>query len=91
MLPLEPDGNLHHAPDLQKIDAKQLKAEIAKKQAARSAMQAEIQKLSKERDDYIAQEKKRLATVGKVDSFDQKLADMIHAEAAKKGIRYAAE
>ena len=77
--------------DLQKLDDIQLKAEIAKKQAARSAMQAEIQKLSKERDDYIAQEKKRLATGGKVDSFDQKLADMIHAEAAKKGIQYAAE
>lgn len=78
-------------PDLQKLNDEQLKAEIQKKQAERSAMQAEIQKLSKERDDYIAQEKKRLATGGKLDSFDQKIADVIHAEAAKKGIRYAVE
>ena len=77
-------------PDLQKLDDKQLKAEIAKKQAARTAMQSEIQKLSKDRDDYISKEKKRLATGGKQDSFDQKLADMIHAEAAKKGIKYGA-
>jgi Mg-chelatase subunit ChlD len=78
-------------PELQKLDDQQLKAEIAKKQAARTAMQAEIQKLSKERDDYIAQEKKRLAAGGKQDSFDQKLADIIHTEAAKKGIRYAGQ
>jgi len=78
-------------PDLQKLNNDQLKAEIAKKQAARTATQAEIQKLSKERDNYIAQEKKRLATGGKADSFDQKIADAIHAQAAKKGIQYAAE
>ena len=78
-------------PDLQKLSNDQLKAEIAKKQAARTATQAEIQKLSKERDNYLAQEKKRLATGGKADSFDQKIADAIHAQAAKKGIQYAAE
>ncbi len=77
--------------DLQKLDDEQLKSEIAKKQAARTAMQTEIQKLSKERDDYIASEKKRLATSGKPDSFDQKISDAIHAEAAKKGIHFAAE
>jgi hypothetical protein len=78
-------------PDLQKLDNKQLQAEVEKKQAARTAIQSEIKKLAKERDDYIAQEKKRLAAGGKTDSFDQKLADMIHAEAAKKGIKYTAE
>jgi Mg-chelatase subunit ChlD len=78
-------------PELQKLNGQQLQAEIKKRQAARSAVEAEIQKLSKERDNYIAQEKKRLATGGKSDSFDQKIADAIHAEAAKKGIQYAAE
>ena len=77
--------------DLQKLDDKQLKAEIEKKQAARAAMQAEIQKLSQQRDDYIAKEKQRLAAGGKADSFDEKIADAIHAEAAKKGIQYAAK
>ena len=78
-------------PELQKLNGQQLQAEIKKRQAARSAVEAEIQKLSKERDNYIAQEKKRLAAGGKSDSFDQKIADAIHAEAAKKGIKYAAE
>ena len=76
--------------DLQKLDDKELKAEIAKRQAARSVVEAEIQKLSRERDDYIAQEKKRLAAGGKADSFDQKVADMIYSEAAKKGIGFTA-
>jgi Mg-chelatase subunit ChlD len=78
-------------PDLQRLDDKQLKAEIKTKQAARSALQAEIQKLSQQREDYIAREKKRLAAGGKADSFDEKIADVIHAEAAKKGIQYAAQ
>jgi Mg-chelatase subunit ChlD len=74
--------------ELQKLNDKDLKAEIEKKQKERTELQTEIQKLSKERDDYIAQEQKRLAAAGKTDSFDQKVADMIHTEAAKKGIRY---
>jgi hypothetical protein len=77
--------------DLQKLDDKQLKAEIDKRQAARAKVQAEIQKLSKDRDDYIVAEKKRLATGGKQDSFDQKIADTIHTEAARKGIQYTAQ
>jgi Mg-chelatase subunit ChlD len=78
-------------PELQKLDAKQLKAEIEKRQAARADVEAQIQKLSQQRDDYIAQERKRLAAGGKTDSFDQTIADAIHAEAAKKGIHYSAE
>jgi Mg-chelatase subunit ChlD len=78
-------------PDLQKLSAGDLKTEIEKRQKARAELQAEIQKLSLERDGYIAQEKKRIAQGGKADSFDQQVADMIHKEAAKKGIKYAAE
>ena len=78
-------------PDLQKLSAGDLKAEIEKRQKARAELQAEIQKLSLERDGYIAQEKKRIALGGKADSFDQQVADMIRKEAAKKGIKYAAE
>ena len=77
--------------DLQKLDDKQLKAEIEKRQAARAKIETEIQKVSKEREDYIAQEKKRLATGGKADSFDQTISEAIHAEAAKKGIQFANE
>jgi Mg-chelatase subunit ChlD len=78
-------------PDLQKLDDKNLKSEIEKKQHERGELQAQIQKLAKERDDFIAKEQKRLAASGKGDSFDQKVADMIRSEAAKKGIAYAGE
>jgi len=74
--------------ELQKLDEKQLKAEIESKQKERSELQTQIEKLSKQRDDYLTQEQQRLAAGGKADSFDQKAADMIHAEAAKKGIQY---
>ena len=76
-------------PDLQKLDGQELKAEIAKRREARAAIEAQIKTLSQERDDYITQEKKRLAAGSKLDSFDQKVASMIQAEAARKGIGYA--
>lgn len=78
-------------PDLQKLDGQELKAEIAKRQGARAAIEAQIKTLSQERDDYITQEQKRLAAGGRRDSFDQKVADMIHAEAARKGVSFAAD
>jgi Tfp pilus assembly protein PilN len=59
---------------------------LKKKQKERAELQAEIQKLSKERDDFLAQEQKRLAAGGKADSFDQKVTALIHAELTKKGI-----
>jgi len=77
--------------EMQKLGDKDLKAEIEKKQKERTELQTEIQQLSKTRDAYIAQEQKRLAAGDKADSFDQKVADMIHAEAAKKGIQYSAK
>ena len=77
--------------DLQKLSDPELKAEITKKQTERTELQAQIQTLSKAREDFIAQEQKRLAVGGKTDSFDQKVADMIHAEAARKGIDYSAK
>lgn len=75
-------------PDLQKLDQKDLKAEIEKKQKERAELQARVQKLSKERDEFIAAERKRLAAAGKGDSFDEKVAAIIHDEAARKGIAY---
>ena len=52
-------------------------------------MQAQIQKLSQERDQYIALEQKRLAATGKADSFDEKVNAAIRTQAAKKGIDYS--
>jgi hypothetical protein len=75
--------------DWRKLDDAELKAEVVKKQTERTELQAQIQKLSQDRDVYIAQEQKRLAVMGKADSFDEKVATAIHAQAAKKGIDYS--
>ena len=72
----------------QALDAAGLKAEIGKKQKERAELQARIQQLSKQREDYIAQERKRPAEKGKSDSFDTKVAQTIRDQAARKGIAY---
>ena len=74
--------------DLQKLDSAELKTEIGKKQKERAAVQAQIQKLSQEREDYLAAERVRKAADGKGDSFDEKVAASIRAQAARKGIEY---
>jgi uncharacterized protein YegL len=62
-----------------------LKSAIAKKQAERAALQAQIARLSRERDDYLAAERGKSA---KADSFDAQVAATIRAQAARKGIMY---
>ncbi len=74
--------------ELQKLDAPQLKAELDRKQKERAALQAQIQKLSQQREDYLAAERKRQAALGKGDAFDQKVTETIRAEAARKNIEY---
>jgi Mg-chelatase subunit ChlD len=74
--------------ELQKLDTDELKAELDKKQEERVAIQARIQKLSQVREDYLVAERKRLAEAGKGDSFDEKVAADIRAQAARKGIEY---
>ena len=66
-------------PELQKLDEKELKAEIEKKQKERAVLQERIQKLSKEREQFLVAERKRLAESGKTDSFDEKVAASIDA------------
>ena len=72
----------------QKLDETALKAEIDKKQTERNQLQAQIQKLGKEREEFLVGERKRLAQSGKADSFDEKVASFIQAQAARKGIHY---
>jgi Mg-chelatase subunit ChlD len=74
--------------EMQKLDQNGLKAEIGKKQKERTELQARIQKLTRERDDYVGVERKRQAEQGKGDSFDEKVAASIRAQAARKGIEY---
>jgi len=71
----------------QKLDEPQLKAEIEGKQKERAALQAKILKLNRDRDDYLAAERKKQASV-RADSFDAQVAAAIRAQAARKGIEY---
>lgn len=75
--------------DLQKLSSTELKATVAAKQKERSDLQAKINQLSADRDKYIDAERQRLAAAGKTDSFDAQVTEIIHAEAARKGITYA--
>ena len=75
-------------PELQKLNSEDLKAELGQKQKERTELQARIQKLAREREDYLATERKRQAEQSKSDSFDEQVAASIRAEAARKGIEY---
>ncbi len=75
--------------EYQKLSAAELKTVVAAKQKERTALQAQIQKLAQDRDNYLNAERKRLAATGKADSFDDKVTEMIHTQAARKGIQYA--
>jgi Mg-chelatase subunit ChlD len=75
--------------EYQKLSDADLKAKVELKQKERAGLQAKIVKLGAEREKFIAAERKRLAAAGKADSFDAKVAEMIHAEAARKGISYS--
>jgi hypothetical protein len=72
----------------QKLNQEELKAEIGKKKKERAELQASIQKLTRQREEYVAAERKRQADLGKGDSFDEKVAASIRAQAARKGIEY---
>ncbi len=74
--------------DWQKLSESELKTAVEKKQKERAELQAQIVKLGKEREEYLAQERRRLATASKADSFDEKVAQTIRAQAARKGIEY---
>jgi hypothetical protein len=74
--------------EFQKLYQMELKAEIGRKQQERAELQARIQKLTREREDHVAAELKRQAKLGKGDSFDEKVAASIRAQAARKGIEY---
>ena len=74
--------------ELQKLDQEELKAELGKKQKERAELQARIQKLTREREEYVAAERKRQVEQGKGDSFDEQVAASIRTQAARKGIDY---
>ncbi len=74
--------------DWQKLSESELNAAVEKKQKERADLQAQIAKLGKEREEYLAKERERLTATSKADSFDAKVAETIRAQAARKGIEY---
>ena len=73
---------------LQKLEKDELQKRVEKARADRADLQKKVMELSKEREEYIAAENKRLASEGKGDAFDAKVAETLRAQAAKKGIDY---
>ena len=74
--------------ELQKLDRGELQKRIANARDERADLQKQIVDVSKKREAYIQSENKRLAAEGKGDSFDQKVTEALHTQAAKKGISY---
>src|SRR5206468_4448853 len=75
-----------HPTQLQKLDRNELQKRIAKTRDERADLQKQIVEVSKKREAFIQSENKRLAAEGKGDAFDQKLAETLRGQAAKKGI-----
>jgi len=75
-------------PELQKLSEAELKAALERKQKERAELQVQITKLNKEREGYLAQERQRIAASSKADSFDEKVAQTLRAQAARTGIAY---
>ncbi len=74
--------------ELQKLDRSELQKRIVKTRDERADLQKQIVEVSKKREAFIQSENKRLAAEGKGDAFDQKVAETVRAQAAKKGISY---
>ena len=72
----------------QKLNDSELKAEVDKNQRERTELQTQIAKLNQDRENYLVVERKKLTASGKVDSFDEQVANAIRAQAARKGIAY---
>ena len=74
--------------DWQKLEKDELQRRVEKNRSDRADLQKKVIALSKEREEYIAAENKRLAAEGKGDAFDAKVAETLRNQAAKKGITY---
>ncbi len=74
--------------ELQKLSQEELKEHVEKKQKERAELQKRITALSRERDAYIAAERRKLAKSGKGDGFDEQVSKSLRTQAKRKGISY---
>jgi Mg-chelatase subunit ChlD len=70
--------------DLQKMTVAERKKEVDRRIAARKQIRAEILTLSKQRDEYIAAERKKK---GRTNGFDTAVAQALREQLLRKGIR----
>jgi hypothetical protein len=61
---------------------------VKEKLEQRQKIQARIDHLARERDEYVAQENQRRAAAGKDDGFDAKVRDAVRNQAKTAGITY---
>jgi Mg-chelatase subunit ChlD len=74
--------------ELRQLDAPELKKALDAKAAQRTALQQQANELTRKREAYLEAERKRLVAAGQGDSFDTKVAEILRAQAGKKGISY---
>ncbi len=74
--------------ELRKLNKNELKTYVDKKLTERTELQNKLKDLLAKRDAYIQAEKKRLQG-GRKDAFDEKVAETIRLQAARKGIVYS--
>ena len=75
-------------PEMQTMTPDQRKAYVKEQIEKREKLQSRVADLLKQRQAYIDDQTKKLAEAGKGDAFDAKVAEMIRAQAQRKGIRY---
>ncbi|NBB96317.1 MAG: VWA domain-containing protein [Planctomycetes bacterium] len=76
------------SPEMQKMSPEERKQHIAAQQDKRKDLNAKIVKLSKQRDEYIREERAKQAEAGKKAGFDAEVVEALHEQAARKKIEY---
>jgi len=73
---------------MQKMNPQERSTFVAEQFAKRKELQVKVDELATRRDALIKNEMEKLATEGKGDSFDAKVAEIIQAQALSRGIKY---
>lgn len=72
--------------DWRKMDAKDRDERIEQNRTQRTKLQEEIASLSRQRNDYLREEEKKMAAAGKGDGFDSKVRETVVTQAKRRGI-----
>ena len=73
---------------MQKMSLEERKAFVTEQFTKRKDLQIKVDELATQRDSHIKAELTKLAEQGNRDSFDAKVAEIIQAQARRKGIKY---